>query len=144
MISSNLIELDADFKSREEIIKHCAKLMNREEKLKDLDGYIKSVLDRENINPTCFDFGVAIPHGKSDCVKEACFAFTRLEEPIIWCPNGEMVNLIFQIAVPESEAGDTHLKILAKLARNLMHEEFRDILLNEKDKDKIYECLLSI
>lgn len=144
MISSSLIELDADFKTREEIIKHCAKLMNNEEKLNDLDGNIKSVMDREEINPTCFDFGVAIPHGKSDSVKEACFAFTRLEEPIVWCQDGEKVNLIFQIAVPESEAGDTHLKILAKLARNLIHEEFRDVLLNEKDKEKVYECLLSI
>jgi PTS system fructose-specific IIA component len=44
------------------------------------------------------------------------------------------------LAVPEKEAGNTHLDLLAKLSRRLIHEDFRNELLNS-DADRAYDLL---
>jgi PTS system fructose-specific IIC component len=55
-------------------------------------------------------------------------AFGRLQTPVEWdAPDGEPVDLVFLIAVPD-DAGKQHLKVLAKLARALMKEDFRESL----------------
>ena len=52
-------------------------------------------------------------------------AFARLPKPgIQWAEGEEATDLVFLIAVPEG-SGNQHLKILSKLARRLMKEDFR-------------------
>ena len=47
------------------------------------------------------------------------------------------------IAVPLSEAGNTHMKILASLSRKLMHEEFRESLRNSS-KEQVFAILTEV
>lgn len=48
------------------------------------------------------------------------------------------------IAVPKNDGGDTHLKILQKLSRKLMDDDFREALLNANDKETLYNLLKTI
>ena len=67
--------------------------------------------------------------------------FGRTKEPVVWNEeSGETADLIILIAVPLSEAGDTHLKILANLSRRLMHEEFRESL-RSSTREQVYTIL---
>ena len=142
MISKNLVMLDYEQKDSMELIKDVAERMEEDGKLNNKEKYIQSVLEREQLSCTCFDFNVAIPHGKTDAVKEACFAFVRTKEPIDWINSTEnKARLIFMIAVPESDQKDTHLKILSKLCRKIMHEEFREKLLTIQDVDETVNML---
>ena len=71
---------------------------------------------------------VASPHARSSAVTQPTLAFARLREPgVVWAEGEEPSRLIFLIAVPE-DAGKAHLKLLSKLARNVMKEEIRDKL----------------
>ena len=47
------------------------------------------------------------------------------------------------IAVPESDAGDKHLKILADVSRKIMRDEFRESLKNSTTIDEIYKAIES-
>ncbi|MBO8162901.1 MAG: PTS sugar transporter subunit IIA [Brevibacillus sp.] len=95
----------------------------------DLPAYVQAVEEREAAGSTGIGFGVAIPHGKSSGVKRPGLAFARLREPIEWDSlDGQPVSLVFMIAVPEHQAGNEHLQILAALSRKLMHDEFRQQL----------------
>lgn len=140
MINRNMIVLNMEANSKMEVIEKLAKVIENEGKLIDFDGYIKQVLLREDDFPTSVGFQVAIPHGKCDSVKEACFAFARLKNEVQWSEE-EKVNFVFLIAVPETEAGDTHLKILAQLSRRIMKEEFREKLKSTEDIDELLELL---
>lgn len=91
-------------------------------------GVVTAALEREEKSTTAVGHGVAIPHARTADVAVPTLAFTRLASPVDWdAPDGEPVDLVFLIAVPE-DAGKQHLKILAKLARALMKEDFRESL----------------
>lgn len=145
IISEELIILDYDADNQIQVIEDVAEKMFEMDKLTDKQQYIDSVIEREKEFSTCFDFEVAIPHGKTDAVQEPCFAFIRLKNKIQWCENNEnLAKLVFMIAVPESDKENTHLKILAQLSRNLMHDDFREKLSNLTDKAEILELFNEI
>ncbi|MFD3155907.1 PTS sugar transporter subunit IIA [Haloimpatiens sp. FM7330] len=140
MITKDMIVLDMEAKDKEDVIRKLSKIIEDTDRLIDLDGYIKQVKEREATYPTSIGFDVAIPHGKCDSVKTAGVAFARLKSEIAWSEE-ENVRYVFLIAVPEKEAGDTHLKILAQLSRKIMREEFRNDLEKANDVDKVLELL---
>lgn len=94
----------------------------------DAPGVVDAALAREAQSTTAVGHGVAIPHARSAAVSVPTLVFGRLQAPVEWdAPDGEPVDLVFLIAVPE-DAGKQHLRVLAKLARALMRDEFRESL----------------
>lgn len=134
--------MDLDLKTTEkfETIKHLANLM--EERLIDVDKYIEDVKSREAMSTTGIGDGVAIPHAKSEWVKEPTVVVGKSSRGIEWQSlDDEPVNLVFLIAVPEGE-GNEHLKILQALAVSLIDDEFKENIQNATDKKIIEELLI--
>jgi fructose PTS system EIIA component len=142
IINKRLVKLDFDAKDKLDAIETLAKSIDEEGKISDYQLYVKHVLDRENVFPTSVGFSVAIPHGKSPSVKEAAIAFGRLNNEIKWSEE-ESIKYVFLIAVPECEAGDTHLKILAQISRKLMRDEFRLKIEEAKNEEEIVKLMTS-
>jgi len=140
LITKELIVLDLDLSSKEDVIKEMARVIEGQGRLYDYNNYVKQVFEREKNFSTAIGFEVAIPHGKTDSVKNASLAFARLKNEIQWSDE-EKVKYVFLIAVPETEAGDTHLKILAQLSRKIMREEFREKLKFSLGIDELLEVL---
>ena len=126
LMTPELVLFDLEAGSKEDVVRALAKSMNANERLTDLEAYVADVFARETMGTTALGFRVATPHAKSGAVQTASLAFAHLSKPIDW--DGEEVDLVFQIAVPLAEAGDRHLVILAQLARQLIHEDFRERL----------------
>jgi len=138
LITKELIVLELDSFSKQDVIKKMAKLIEAQGKINDYTAYIKQVFDRENDFPTSIGFEVAIPHGKTNAVKSTAVAFARLKNEIQWSKE-EKVKYVFLIAVPETEAGSTHLQILAQLSRKIMREEFREKLKTSHEVNELLE-----
>ncbi|GKZ02036.1 PTS 2-O-a-mannosyl-D-glycerate transporter subunit IIABC [Paraclostridium bifermentans] len=140
----NLIFCKQNIKTKEDAIKFLVKKLYDEGKLTSYEEYLESVMHRETLSPTGFEGGLAIPHGKSNAVKEAAFAAMTLETPIEnWesIDPDNKVELVFLIAVPESEAGNTHIKILSELVTRLSNEEYKNRLLDSKNKKELFNNL---
>jgi mannitol/fructose-specific phosphotransferase system IIA component (Ntr-type) len=45
------------------------------------------------------------------------------------------------LAIRESDHAEEHLRIFARLARKVMHEDFRERLLTEQDKNELLRYL---
>lgn len=134
LMNEKLVLFDLEAESKEEVVAEIAGRMEVQGRLKDKKGYVMDVLKREEGAPTSIGFLIATPHAKSVHVKEPSLAFARLKKPIEW--EGEDVQLVFQIAVPDPGQGEKHLEILAKLSRKIIHEDFRESLMkavNEKE-----------
>jgi PTS system fructose-specific IIA component len=140
IITKNLIVVDLEAASKEQVIKDMAKLIEAQDRLHNTEVYIEQVFKREETFPTSVGFEVAIPHGKTDAVKTPALAFARLKDEVQWS-NEESVRYVFLIAVPEKEVGEMHLQILAKLSRKLMRDEFRDQLKNLSKPEEFLELL---
>lgn len=127
MIKEQLILLDLEASSKEEVINKMVDTLYREGYLTSKDEFLKAVFEREEISPTGLEAGLAIPHGKSNAVKRAVFAAARLRNKLsTWesIDESNEVDLVFLLAIPEAEAGSTHLKLLSELSTALMNEEF--------------------
>ncbi len=89
---------------------------------------------REATYSTGLGFGFAIPHCKSDAVASSSIGVLRLAQPVEWGSNdGQPVRCVILLAMRESDAQGTHMKVFSKLARRLMHEEFRERMLAAGD-----------
>ena len=128
LIAEDIVLLDAEFQSRDEAITALVNAAADSGRICKADDVVAAALAREEQHSTGVDHQVAIPHARSSAVTQPTLAFARLREPgVVWADGEEPSRLIFLIAVPDN-AGKAHLKLLSKLARNVMKEDFRNAL----------------
>ena len=144
LTNKNLVTLDLKAKTKVEVIEKLVEQLNREGVLESKEDFLKAVLDREGISPTGLEEGLAIPHGKSTAVKKAAFAIARLKNPVEdWesIDENNEVTLVFLLAIPKSEQGDTHIEVLTKLTSLFIQDGFIDSLQKAKTENEIIDIL---
>ena len=96
---------------------------------------------RERLGSTGLGSGVALPHARVPGLGEACGAFIRANEGIDFdAPDGDRVDLIFGLVVPQECTGD-HIEILATLARLLSAETLRQSLRLARSPKEMFALL---
>jgi fructose-specific phosphotransferase system IIA component len=132
VIQPTAIDLNLqDIHCKDDVIACLAEKLDAAGLLTDKDVYIQSVYEREEMGSTYMGFDIAIPHGKSPGVREAGIAFGRSDEGFEYISQNDKatVRLVFLLAIPDRTSPDAYMAVLAKLARLLVHEEFRDALM---------------
>lgn len=137
LLNEDSIILGCELKGKDEIIRYLANVALSINRIVETEPYIQAVLHRESEFSTGVGYGVAIPHGKSNVVKEVFVLFCKVNDVDWNSLDGTSVNMVFMIGVPEQDNSNEHLKILALLSRKLMKEEFRLALTNSKTKEEV-------
>lgn len=136
-----LLDLDGAGSRPESIIRALAEAGAKAGRIGDVDAVVAAALAREESSTTAVGHGVAIPHARCAGGTAPMVAFARLSDGAAWpAPDDEPVRMVFLISVPE-DAGKSHLKILAKLARALMREEFRRDLEHADGRERVVEIV---
>ena len=108
---------------------------------KDVSKLVRTLLDREALGSTGIGQGVAIPHGKSDCVSELIGAVGICRSGMNFDSlDGERTNIFFLLVAPEDSAGP-HLKALARISRLLKERHFRESLLACHDEKMLMKIV---
>ena len=137
-IDAETIVLDSSAATKAEAIKEGIGALYVAGRVRDVRGLEKAVWAREKTYPTGLGHGFAIPHAKSGLVEAASVMVLRTRTPIDWgSMDGEPVSTMLLLAVPEAEGAEGHLRLLAKLSRRLMHEEFRARLSGFTDREAL-------
>ena len=126
----------AAHQNKEAVIQELVKLLVAAGSIKERDvaKLVQTLMKRESLGSTGIGQGVAIPHGKSDCVNRLVAAFGVSHTGINFdALDGEPVTLFFLLVAPEDSAGP-HLKALARISRLLKDKHFRDSLRAAKDE----------
>ena len=101
----------------------------------------KVLLDREALGSTGIGQGVAVPHGKCDCVKKLVAAFGISRKGVNFGSlDGEPVYIFFLLIAPDESAGP-HLKALARISRLLKDRYVRDALKNAANEAGVLEVI---
>ena len=125
LLPHEAIVLDVAFDSRDDVVAALAAAATTTGRVTDEQTLVDAAVARESQHSTGVGHGVAIPHARVAAVQAPILCFARLPEPgVRWSEGNEPTRLVFLIAVPE-DAGKQHLKLLAKLARSLMKDDFR-------------------
>jgi PTS system nitrogen regulatory IIA component len=143
-INENLIKMDLKSTDKDSVIKEMIDIMVENDIVTDKEEVVKKAMEREAKGTTGVGKGVAIPHVKSDAVVKPAVAFGRSSEGIDYGSMDEKPSyLFFLITVPE-ESHDEHLQLLAQLSRNLVHDDFRESLLNAESTNDVMDILNNI
>ena len=136
VISAGLVQLDSASRTAAEAVKEICDMMELDGRLDDASALEEAVWKREQTFATDLGLGFALPHGKSRTVRTPSIAFLRPAGAIGWTGKGRaQVRGVLLIAVPDSPGNEEHLKLIARLSRRLMHEDFREALLAAKDRE---------
>ena len=142
LLPPNHVFLDMEVADKEEVIRQLASVLTTDEIVQNEEEYIQSVLARETHSTTGIGNNIAIPHGKSQAVKQSAIIFARLREPLDWqALDDEPVSVVILLAIPESHKGDDHLRILSKIAMKLIDDEITEKLKTELDRQCIIQLL---
>lgn len=135
IVGEDITILTSSAQSREEAIKELVDCLYLAGRVSNPDTVEEAIWLREDVFSTGIGHGFAIPHCKSPDVTANSVGVLRLKDPIDWKKtlDDEPVRILLMLAIRESDHADEHLKIFAKLARKIMHEEFRQRLLSEED-----------
>ncbi len=98
----------------------------------------EAILAREAEATTALGMNIAMPHAKTDAIRQSVVAVLKNDIGVEWeSIDGTWPQLIFLIAVP-LHSHDTHLKVLQQLSKALMQDDKRMQLLNASDTKALY------
>ena len=127
LLPPEAIIVRADVQAKEAAIDLQAELHDQVGHLSDKEAYERDVWKREGECVTAIGMGMAVPHAKSDAVKQAGLAAITVPDGIdCRALDGQPTRLLFMIAAPDD--GDLHLQILSSLMTLLVEEERRERL----------------
>lgn len=125
ILDDHIIQIGMDAQSKDDALHQLSELLYRNGYINDIDVFVKDIYEREAVGMTGIGNGVAIPHGKSDCVKRLGIAIATLKKEIAWeTLDGKKVNTIFLFCVNNDENfAKNHLRLLSKIAAKLADDE---------------------
>jgi phosphoenolpyruvate-protein phosphotransferase len=134
LLDPGLVITNSESQTKEEAIRELIDSLYIAGRTENPDRLEEVVWTRESAYSTGLGHGFAIPHCRRDAVSANSVAILKLRDPIDWGSlDQKPVSTVILLAVRESDVNNTHMQVLAKLARKLMNEQFRQEL-NELDE----------
>ncbi len=107
------------------------------------DAIVAVVKKRESSMSTGIGFGVGIPHASTDLIYEVVGAFGRSRQGMNFdALDNQPVSLVMLFLVPQGQF-QKHLHTLAKIAKLLHRNEFRDALKSAPDAQAMHQIIRS-
>jgi fructose-specific phosphotransferase system IIA component len=136
-IQSQCISINLQGNTKDEIITELVDLLHKNGKLLNRDEVLNDVFLREKTMSTGMQHGIALPHGKSDGVKEMCVAIGLKKEGVDFeSIDNEPAKLFIMVVSPKKTTGP-HIQFLASITAILKDEERRNHIMNAKSANDI-------
>jgi fructose-specific phosphotransferase system IIA component len=137
LLKPEFIVSDLQSETKEEIINELIDLFKNDPRVEDIEKVRTAVLEREKVMSTGVGKGFAIPHGKTNAVKEIVGAFGRIKDGIDYeSLDGNPVNLVF-LLVGKDNLISTHIKLLSRISRLMNKDDFRHRLMEANSAEEI-------
>ena len=141
LLKEESIELNVKSESKVDILNKMIKIISDTGKIENIEEYKNKVFAREEQGTTGIGEGIAIPHGKSNVVKEPALAAVVVPSGVDFeAIDGQPVKLLFLIAAPDTK-DNVHLEVLSRLSALLMDEGFRQKLIDAKTKQEFLKYI---
>lgn len=136
LITPELVAVNVDAADAHAVIDVLAQRLADAGRVTDAVAFAADVRAREAKTSTGMPGGIGLPHAKSEAVVTPSLAVAKVPAGVDFgAPDGP-ATLVFLIAAPAVGEGD-HLKILAALARKLVHADFKESLRAAPDGDAV-------
>jgi fructose-specific phosphotransferase system IIA component len=125
----NIFIIEEQLNSKEDLFKIIAKKAMELNFVESERACFEGILERESQSTTGFEDGFAIPHCKNNTVKSPKLMVFKTKE-IPWDSlDGKPISISHCLLMPEN-ANNEHIRLLSKVARSLVDENYRAGLKN--------------
>lgn len=139
LVTPRCISLDNDWNSKEEVMKGMTDNLLLAGRCRYPRKLEADLWAREAVFSTGLGFSFAIPHSKSEHIEQSTISVARLKAPVMW--GDEEAQFIIMLTLNKHAAGDQHMRIFSRLARRIMHDDFRSALVNASSEEAIASLL---
>ena len=126
---------------KQEILEELVDALEVGDKITDREKVLDAVFQREEIMSTGIGHGIAIPHGKSEFVKELGGVLGIKSEGVEFDSLDGHPTYIFFLLVSPMDVSGPHIKALARISRLLKGKDFRKELIACPDKETAIRIL---
>lgn len=141
LVTEEMVIIESSSQTKEEVIKEIADRLYVLGRTEQPHAVEAAIWERESIYSTGFGHGFAVPHCKTNAVSANSLVLLKLRQPVAWNSlDGQPVNVVMMLVMREADKANGHMRIFSELARRVMHDDFRDNLIEEPRPDKI--CVL--
>lgn len=110
----------------------------------DKNIFYSEVLEREKVGTTGIGMGVAIPHARTDAVKDIVLSVALLKNPIDFNSlDGEGIKVVVLVGAPKG-GSKKYLELLSMLSRIFRDKKNRDSIIECTTKDCLIEAIAEI
>lgn len=136
-----LISLALAAETKEALFDEMASMLAAYGAISDKQQFLQDVWNRENLDCTGFEQGVALPHAKSSAVVRPALVVGISPRGIAYgAEDGQPTTLIFMIASPDGGANH-HIEVLAELSTRLLEPGFIDQMKQATSKEAVMALL---
>lgn len=129
ILSGKSIIVGLSGQTKQEILEELVDALEVGDKITDREKVLEAVFQREEIMSTGIGHGIAIPHGKSEYVKELGGVLGIKQEGVEFDSLDGQPTFIFFLLVSPMDVSGPHIKALARISRLLKGEDFRKELI---------------
>lgn len=141
-VSEKSVFVNQNLESREALLRFVSDKAAEFGITDNADAVYDAFMAREAMGETGMTDGFAVPHAKSDDIKDAAVIVVKNETPLEWPSFDEKpVDVAIALLVPGGEAGTTHIKLLSKTAVLLMKDEFKNLVHGTDDAAAIADAI---
>ena len=126
--------------TKQDIIDELLEVLNQNSLIKNFESARKVVHDREESMSTGIQFGIAIPHGRTDAVQRLVCAIGLKPEGVDFNSIDGKPSQIFVLTLSPESASAPHMHFMSMISQAL-DENGRKVLLTCKTPKQMYEVL---
>ncbi|MCP5515532.1 MAG: PTS sugar transporter subunit IIA [Spirochaetales bacterium] len=139
LISTSVVRVPLKSKTKTEVIRELVDVLDKADKISDKESVFKAVIARENMGSTGLEKGIAVPHAKTEKVKNLTLAIGVAPDGVDFdALDGEKSKLFFLLLAQPNQSGP-HIEALAEIARITRSQSFCRLLVNAATPEEVVE-----
>ncbi len=140
-ISEDVVKVPLEQTSKTDVIRELLDILADAGKLSDSDRAYNALLERESQGSTGLEYGIAVPHAKTDAVETLTIAIGISPDGIEFgAMDGRPSKLFVLLLAPPGQSGP-HIEALAEIARLSRSEAFLRALISSRSPADLLELL---
>jgi fructose-specific phosphotransferase system IIA component len=141
ILEPSCVKVPLEGTNKESVIKELVDMLGAANLLVDKQQVFQAVITRESTKSTGIGFGIAIPHGKCNGVKELVMAMGISHKGIDFQSiDNKPVHIVVLLASPIDRTGP-HIQALARISRLMLDEDFKNKLQSSQSAEQLYKLI---
>jgi len=142
LLDPSRITLSMQSTKRTAALNEVARLLEGHPDITDFHGFYNELLARERLDTTCLGNELALPHARTEHVKQIVLAVGRSTEGVFFENGNQTVKLLFILGTPKANPTD-YLMVVSALCKVLKHASNREALMNAATPEAFIAALVA-